>query len=58
MVRKGNLVRFISVANENTPGWRHRRKVGLVVFRNNCWADVMFGSEKCRVYYKDLEVVA
>lgn len=57
MVKVGSLVKFANSANKNTPGWRHHRKVGLVVFRNSCWADVMFGSDKCRVYYKDLEVL-
>ncbi len=57
----GDLVKFISAANENTSGWRAERKVGLVVesymLAGKLWYLVCFGDTTDRVFHKDLELV-
>ena len=67
MIQVGNLVKWISVADENTPGWReeNRDMVGLVYERvrdgnirlYEDWFWVLFGEQKMRVFRKDLEVI-
>ena len=61
MMRVGDLVRFISAADENTPAWRANRKSGLVM--ESCgvagyqWYVVRFGGICERVFHKDLELI-
>ncbi len=67
MIQVGNLVKWISAADKNTPGWREENKdmVGLVYERvrdgnirlYEDWFWVLFGEQKMRVFRKDLEVV-
>ena len=67
MIQVGNLVKWISAADENTPGWREENKnvVGLVYERvrdgnirlYEDWFWVLFGEQKMRVFRKDLEVI-
>lgn len=67
MIKVGALVRWISAADKNTPGWREENKnmVGLVYERvrdgnirlYEDWFWVSFGEQKARVFRKDLEVV-
>ena len=67
MIQVGNLVKWISAANKNTPGWREENKdmIGLVFERvrngnirlYEDWFWVMFGENKCRVFRKDIENV-
>ena len=61
-MRKGDLVRFIAAANENTPAWRADRKSGLIVeeftFSGKLWYLVRFGDICERVFHKDLELIS
>jgi len=67
VIQVGNLVKWISAADKNTPGWREENKdmVGLVYERvrdgnirlYEDWFWVLFGEQKMRVFRKDLEVV-
>ena len=67
MIQVGNLVKWISAANKNTPGWReeNRDMVGLVFERvrdgnirlYEDWFWVLFGDQKYKVFRKDLEVI-
>lgn len=67
MIQVGNLVKWVSAANKNTPGWREENKdmVGLVYERvrdgnirlYEDWFWVLFGEQKMRVFRKDLEVI-
>tara|TARA_A200000159_G_scaffold164436_1_gene194063 strand:- start:5740 stop:5946 length:207 start_codon:yes stop_codon:yes gene_type:complete len=67
VIQVGNLVKWISAANKNTPGWREENKdmVGLVYERvrdgnirlYEDWFWVLFGEQKMRVFKKDLEVL-
>ena len=67
MIQVGNLVKWISAANKNTPGWReeNRDMVGLVFERvrdgnirlYEDWFWVLFGDQKHKVFRKDLEVI-
>ena len=68
MIQVGNLVKWISAANKNTPGWReeNRDMVGLVFERvrdgnirlHEDWFWVLFGDQKYKVFRKDLEVIS
>ncbi len=68
MIQVGNLVKWISAANKNTPGWREENKdmVGLVYERvrdgnirlYEDWFWVLFGEQKAKVFRKDLEVLS
>lgn len=68
MIQVGNLVKWISAANKNTPGWReeNRDMVGLVFERvrdgnirlYEDWFWVLFGDQKYKVFRKDLEVIS
>ena len=67
MIQVGNLVKLISAAGKNTPGWREENKdmVGLVYERvrdgnirlYEDWFWVLFGEQKAKVFKKDLEVI-
>jgi len=67
VIEVGTLVRWVSSADRNTPGWReeNRDMVGLVFERvrdgnirlYEDWFWVLFGENKCRVFRKDLEVI-
>jgi len=61
-MKKGDLVKFRTSADENTPGFTERRSIGIlledVMYVGKSWANVLFADSESpvRVFRTDIEL--